>query len=199
MNSETLVHIVDDDEAVRSSLSFLLGTAGFSVQLYNAALPFLEVLNSSTSGCVLTDVRMPVMNGIELLRRIKTSGYSMPVIIMTGHGEVHMAVEAMKLGAADFLEKPFDDAQLIDALSIALGRADPANAHDPFLDRIATLTSRERQVFDRLVFGESNKNIARNLDISPRTVEIYRANVMTKLQAESLSQLIRSAVRAGHA
>ena len=193
------VHVVDDDEAMRESLEFLLDTSGHAVRVYPEAQSLLEAL-PGIAGCILTDIRMPGMDGIELLRRIRGSGRTLPVIVMTAHGDVPLAVEAMKLGASDFLEKPFDDEVLLRAIATALERREP-ELQDPalqeFTRRLDTLTQRERQVFDRLVTGEANKVIARHLDISPRTVEIYRANVMTKMQAGSISELVRSAVRAG--
>lgn len=197
--STTLVHVVDDDEAMRESLEFLLESHGYAVKLYEAAQPLVDVLPSLANGCVLTDIRMPGMDGIELLRHVRESHEKLPVIVMTAHGEVPLAVEAMKLGASDFLEKPFDDELLLEAIRNATARSlleqtDPAVLG--FIGRLETLTRRERQVFDRLVAGDPNKVIARHLEISPRTVEIYRANVMTKMQAGSLSELVRSAVRA---
>ena len=204
MQSETtssLVHVVDDDDAMRESLEFLLNTSGYSVRLYGAAQHLLNELPTIAEGCILTDIRMPGIDGIELLRRVRESKKTLPVIVMTAHGEVPLAVEAMKLGASDFIEKPFDDEVLLGALRSAFARGRGAEPADPavqeFNGHLASLTQRERQVFDRLVTGEPNKVIARNLDISPRTVEIYRANVMTKMQAGSISELVRLAVRSG--
>lgn len=201
MSDTELVHVVDDDDAMRESLAFLLGSSGFSVRLYDGAKTFLEGLSEIPPGCILSDIRMPDVDGLELLRRVKACGRPLPVVLMTGHGDVPLAVEAMKLGAADFIEKPFDDEVLLKALQGALAgihcdeRA--GAALDDFSRRLATLSPRERQVFDRLILGDPNKVIARILDISPRTVEVYRANVMSKLQASSVSELVRSAVRAG--
>lgn len=195
-----IVHVVDDDEAVRQSLAFCLGSSGFAVRLYESAQPFLDALDELPTGCVLTDIRMPGIDGMELLRRINGSGKRLPVIVMTGHGDVRLAVEAMKLGAMDFIEKPCDDEVLLQAIQSAFERGRPAAdveiESQDFLSRLKTLSERERQVFDRLITGEANKVIARHLEISPRTVEIYRANVMSKMQAASLPELVRAAVRA---
>lgn len=199
-DTSTLIHVVDDDEAMRESLAFLLGSSGFAVRLYDGAVAFLAELEGAPSGCILSDIRMPQVDGIELLRRVRASGRTLPVVLMTGHGDVPLAVEAMKLGASDFIEKPFDDEVLIAALRAAIARSHESALDDGlklFLERLGTLSQRERQVFDRLVAGDANKVIARHLDISPRTVEVYRANVMSKLQAGSVSELVRCAVRVG--
>ena len=194
------VYVIDDDEAVRDSLDFLLGAANFDVTLFESAQHFLDALPSDF-GCVVSDVRMPGIDGIELLKRLKVDRSTLPVLIMTGHGDVPLAVEAMKLGAIDFLEKPFDDGHLIGMIDIALKQAaSGARNEAAALDiaaRVASLSPRERQVMEGLVAGLSNKLIAREYDISPRTIEVYRANVMTKMQASSLSELVRLAMRAG--
>ena len=195
------VYVIDDDEAVRDSLQFLLGSADFEVALFESAQAFLDALGGLDFGCIVSDVRMPEIDGIELLRRLKSMQCPFPVIIMTGHGDVPMAVEAMKLGAVDFLEKPFDDDLLVAMVDAGLKRAEPEAKQEAvtreIAERIATLSPRERQVMDGLVAGLSNKAIAREYDISPRTIEVYRANVMTKMQAGSLSELVRLAMRAG--
>jgi two-component system response regulator FixJ len=200
MGSDVRIHVVDDDAAMRDSLAFLLESAGFQAELYDGAQPLLAAL-PDLAGCVLTDIRMPGMDGLELLRLIRASGRNVPVVIMTGHGDVPLAVEAMKLGAADFIEKPFDDEALLRALRDASRRAEPKQTVDPEAEairqRVARLSQRERQVFGLVVAGQTNKVIARELALSPRTVEIYRANVMTKMQAAGLSELVRAAVRAG--
>ena len=195
------VYVIDDDEAMRDSLNFLLDSADFNVTLFESALNFLDVLPKLEFGCVVSDVRMPGLDGIELLKRMKAGHSTFPIVIMTGHGDVPLAVEAMKLGAVDFLEKHFEDDRLIGMIEAAIRQAVPAArseaiSHD-IAARIATLSPRERQVMDGLIAGLSNKLIARDYDISPRTIEVYRANVMTKMQANSLSELVRLAMRAG--
>ena len=195
------VYIIDDDEAMRDSLEFLLGAADFDVSLFESAQHFLDALPRIDFGCVVSDVRMPGIDGIELLQRLKADRRSFPVLIMTGHGDVPLAVEAMKLGAVDFLEKPFEDDRLIGMIEIALQQAEAgARSEAATLDiaaRVESLSPRERQVMEGLVAGLSNKQIAREYDISPRTIEVYRANVMTKMEAGSLSELVRLAMRAG--
>jgi two-component system response regulator FixJ len=195
------VYVIDDDEAMRDSLDFLLAAADFQVSLFETALDFLDALSTLDFGCVVSDVRMPDIDGIELLKRLKAGGSLFPVVIMTGHGDVPLAVEAMKLGAMDFLEKPFEDDRLIGMIDAALRRAEPSVKNEAatleIQSRIASLSPRERQVMDGLIAGLSNKLIAREYDISPRTIEVYRANVMTKMQAASLSELVRLAMRGG--
>ena len=195
------VYVIDDDEAMRDSLGFLLAAADFQVSLFETALDFLDALSTLDFGCVVSDVRMPDIDGIELLKRLKAGGSLFPVVIMTGHGDVPLAVEAMKLGAMDFLEKPFEDDRLIGMIEAALRRAEPGVKNEAatleIQSRIASLSPRERQVMDGLIAGLSNKLIAREYDISPRTIEVYRANVMTKMQAASLSELVRLAMRGG--
>jgi len=195
------VYVIDDDDAMRDSLNFLLDSAGFNVTLFESALKFLDALQGLAFGCVVSDVRMPGLDGIELLKRMKADHSPLPIVIMTGHGDIPLAVEAMKLGAVDFLEKPFEDDRLIGMIEAAIRQAEPAAkseavTHD-IAARIASLSPRERQVMDGLIAGLSNKLIARDYDISPRTIEVYRANVMTKMQANSLSELVRLAMRAG--
>jgi len=201
MAIEARIHIVDDDKAIRESLAFLLETAGFRAELFDSATSFLEALpGKGNVECLITDIRMPEIDGIELLRRLRAGGHRFPVIVMTGHGDVPLAVEAMKQGAFDFLEKPFDDQVLIGTVRAALQRgavtAQSDNLAHDITKRIESLTPRERQVLDGLVDGHSNKVIGRRLAISPRTVEIYRANVMTKMRASSISELVRLAIRA---
>jgi two-component system response regulator FixJ len=195
------VYVIDDDEAMRESLDFLLGAADFHVTLFESAQHFLDALPDASFGCVVSDVRMPGIDGIEMLKRLKASRSIFPVVIMTGHGDVPLAVEAMKLGAVDFLEKPFEDDRLIGMIDIALKQAESGAQTEAvtveIAARIASLSPRERQVMEGLIAGLSNKLIAREYDISPRTIEVYRANVMTKMQAGSLSELVRLAMRAG--
>ena len=203
MSQNGKVYVIDDDPAMRESLDFLLGVAGFNVRLFDSAQTFLQELPNMESGCVVTDVRMPGVDGIELLRQLHSpsSVRKLPVIIMTGHGDVPLAVEAMKLGALDFLEKPFEDERLVRMIETALSQTESGlqdeAAIDEITSRVASLTPRERQVMQGLVAGQSNKVIARDYEISPRTVEVYRANVMTKMQAGNLSELVRFAIRAG--
>jgi two-component system response regulator FixJ len=195
------VYVIDDDEAMRDSLDFMLGAADFHVTLFESAHHFLDALSNLEFGCVVSDVRMPGIDGIELLKRLKAGPILFPVVIMTGHGDVPLAVAAMKLGAVDFLEKPFEDDRLIGMIDAALKKAEPGLKSEAITleiqSRVAALSPRERQVMDGLIAGLSNKLIAREYDISPRTIEVYRANVMTKMQAASLSELVRLAMRAG--
>ncbi|MBN9004953.1 MAG: response regulator transcription factor FixJ [Rhizobiales bacterium] len=203
MSQSAKVYIIDDDPAMRDSLDFLLGSAGFTTRLFECAPDFLQELPQLEFGCVVTDIRMPNMDGIELLRKLNSVSGSpkLPVIVMTGHGDVPLAVEAMKLGALDFLEKPFNDERLLSMIEVALSQNESDSKADALVTelvaRAASLTQRERQVMQGLVTGQSNKTIAREHDISPRTVEVYRANVMTKMQAGNLSELVRFALRAG--
>lgn len=198
MPGSQIVHVIDDDADVRQSLSFLLGTAGLAVRVHESAVAFLRVLPEIDDGCIVTDVRMPGMDGIELQRRLKSEKSTLPVIVMTGHGDIGLAVEAMKAGAVDFIEKPFDDEVLLRAIKAALakvrGRGEADAVQAAVRGRLKLLSERERQVLDGLVAGKPNKIIAYELGISPRTVEIYRANVMTKMQADSLSSLVRMAL-----
>lgn len=199
--AEAVVHVIDDDEAARDSLAFLLSTVDIAVQTYESAVAFLNALPGIKGGCVITDVRMPEMSGVDLLRRLREMQLGMPVIVITGHGDVPLAVEAMRLGATDFLEKPYEDEILLASVRAALSRhqrdakrdAERAELHE----RLAALSTRERQVLEGLVAGNPNKTIAYDLGISPRTVEIYRANVMTKMKAATLSELVRMALQAG--
>jgi two-component system response regulator FixJ len=201
MQTDAIVHVVDDDVAVRQSLAFLLSSDGLPVRVHESAETFLASVADVASGCIVTDVRMPGMDGIEFLKQLGQRGWACPVIVMTGHADVPLAVEAMKQGAVDFIEKPFDDVVLLSAIRSAMERrneAAQASAHaGEVAARIAALSERERQVMEGLVAGKANKVIAYNLGISHRTVEIYRANVMTKMQAGSLSELVRLALQAG--
>lgn len=197
MHDNRIVHIVDDDEAVRQSLAFLLGSAGLAVRLYDSATTFLGALPSIKGGCLITDIRMPGMNGIELLHELKSKASTLPIIVITGHGDVALAVEAMKAGAVDFIEKPFDEEAIFRAVEAAMERASGENGDGAAIAvRLASLSERERQVLEGLVAGHPNKTIAYDLGISPRTVEVYRANLMAKMEARSLSELLRMAISA---
>ncbi|AWL97596.1 MULTISPECIES: response regulator FixJ [Bradyrhizobium] len=201
MTTKGHVYVIDDDAAMRDSLNFLLDSAGFGVTLFDSAQSFIDALPGLAFGCVVSDVRMPGLDGIELLKRMKAQQSPFPILIMTGHGDVPLAVEAMKLGAVDFLEKPFEDDRLTTMIESAIRQAEPAARSEAVTQdiaaRVASLSPRERQVMEGLIAGLSNKLIAREYDISPRTIEVYRANVMTKMQANSLSELVRLAMRAG--
>jgi two-component system response regulator FixJ len=200
-SDKAVVHVIDDDEAMRQSLAFLLGTVGMEVQTYESAVAFLEVAPTVKAGCVITDVRMPGLSGVDLLRQLRERKLGIPVIVITGHGDVALAVEAMKIGAVDFLEKPFDDETLLVSVRSALNQLDRDRKREAersdIEGRLATLSNRERDVLQGLVAGHANKQIAYDLGISPRTIEIYRANLMTKMQAASLSDLVRMALIAG--
>ncbi|HZP71706.1 MAG TPA: response regulator FixJ [Pseudolabrys sp.] len=201
MQPESFVYVIDDDDAVRQSLEFLLKTADIKVRSFESAKEFLEILPKVKSGCIVTDVRMPEITGIDLLRHVKELNLDIPVIVITGHGDIALAVEAMKVGAVDFLEKPFDDEMILSSVRSALSKgADSMRQKGQFAEineKLAALSNRERQVLEGLVAGKANKVIAYDLGISPRTVEIYRANLMTKMSANSLSELVRMAMTAG--
>jgi two-component system response regulator FixJ len=200
-SEDATVHVIDDDQAARHSLAFLLKTAKLPVKTYESASAFLDVAIGIKSGCIITDVRMPEIDGVELLRRLKKLKVNVPVIVVTGHGDVPLAVEAMKIGALDFLEKPFDDEVMLASIRLALDRQEQETGRQAeraeIDNRLAALSNRERDVLEGLVAGRANKQIAFDLGISPRTVEIYRANLMTKMQASSLSNLVRMAFVAG--
>jgi two-component system response regulator FixJ len=191
-----LVFIVDDDEAVRDSLDLLLESAGHAVQAFEAAADALAACRSRLPACIVTDVRMPEMDGLEFQEKLSEAGIRVPVIVMTGHADVPLAVRAMKAGAVDFIEKPFSDDAILASIDTAMARS--ARMVDPALmARIESLTPREREVLELLIVGHPNKVIAHRLDISPRTVEIHRAHVMEKMQAKSLPELVRITMQAG--
>lgn len=201
MTDKGLVHIVDDEDAIRRSASFMLKTSGYRVQTWSSGIAFLKEVRRTEAGCVLLDVRMPGMDGLEVQLRLGERGVTMPVIILTGHGDISIAVRAMKAGAVDFLEKPFERQSLLQALEAAFARMHNAEsaagraAEAEVL--LAGLTSRERDVLQGLAQGLPNKTIAYDLGISPRTVEVHRANLMTKLNVHSLSDALRIAFAAG--
>jgi len=198
MSNQFVVHIVDDDSAVRESLSFMLGAANLDVRTYESGLQLLERFDQLERGVIITDVRMPGMTGLVLVARLSEKGVTHPIIVLTGHADVSMAVEAMKAGVVDFIEKPFDDAALLGAVDVGRqrleGEAGRQAEKEEISGRLAQLTPRERDVFDAIAAGESNKSAAQKLGISPRTVEIYRANVMEKMRARTLSDLVRMAL-----
>lgn len=200
--TEKIVHVIDDDEAVRSSLAFLLDVAGLPARTYASPLEFLHTAKALNGvGCIVTDVRMPEMNGLELVRKLKELGIRLPVIVITGHGDVPLAVEAMRAGVVDFLEKPFDQDVLLATVRSALDSQAQAEQQDVdrkrFEQMLSGLSGRERDVLRGVVAGKLNKVIAYELGISPRTVEVYRANVMSKTGASGLSELVRIALMAG--
>ncbi len=197
--AEVTVHVIDDYSAMRESLDFLLSIQGFKVLLYPSAVAFLAAIDPAEGDCILSDVSMPEMSGLEMMRRLRENQVRAPVILMTGQGDIPLAVEAMKAGAADFIEKPFSDDLLVDAVRNALKRqnAHPGHEQTDAQDRLAQLSPRERDVLIGVVAGKANKVIAYDLGISPRTVEIYRANLMTKARARNLSELMRIAMAAG--
>ena len=196
-----VVFVVDDDEEVRDSLSVLLESVDLNVEAFDSAHHFLDTFDPEASGCLVLDIRMPGMSGIELQNRLNEKQAILPVIVITGHGDVSLAVKAMKGGAVDFLQKPFDEQELLDQVHQAL--ADDArrrlelDERQIILDRLATLTPREREVMELIVDGKANKNVAAELGVSQRTVEIHRARVMEKTQAGSLAHLVRMALLAG--
>lgn len=194
MTSERVVHVIDDDQGVLQSLSFLFRMSGVTARTYADPTEFLESAAGLAAGCIVTDVRMPQMNGLDLLRRLREIGVRLPVIVITGHGDVPMAVEAMKAGATDFLEKPFTDDALLAAVESAMA-ASPQDAK--LLARVRQLSAREREVLEALLAGQGNKAVGRALGISDRTVEIYRAKLMAKMGADSFAELIRMALKAG--
>ncbi|PZO87023.1 MAG: DNA-binding response regulator [Sphingomonas sanxanigenens] len=201
MTDKRLIHLVDDEESIRRSAGFMLRTSGFEVKVYASGVEFLKELKVAEAGCILLDVRMPGMDGLEVQAELATRGVGMPVIVLTGHGDVAIAVQAMKNGAVDFLEKPFEKARLLAAIEEGFRRLDDrgeamSSAREASV-RLAALTPRETDVLRGLVRGHPNKTIAYDLGISPRTVEVHRANLMAKLDVHSLSEALRLAFAAG--
>ena len=204
-----VAHVVDDDAAVRRSLALLLRSAGFSVQVHESGEAFLKAAEAAAPagglpfGCVLLDLRMPGMDGIAVQREMAARGLGLPVVVVTAHGDVPLAVQAMRAGASDFIEKPYGGEAIIQAAEAALARGDEDRARTreaaEAAARVAALTAREADVLRGLLAGRQNKVIARDLGISPRTVEIHRANLMDKLGVQSLSEALRTALAAGWA
>lgn len=197
--AESIVHIIDDDEAMRDSLSYLLESTDVPVRTYESGVAFLNAITGADAGCIVTDVRMPEMSGLELVRRLRERGIGLPVIVMTGHADVPLAVEAMKAGAREFLEKPFEEEVLLRAIQVALREG--SSGSDPTEKKrlqaiFEGLSPRERQVLDGVVAGKLNKVIAFELGISPRTVEVYRANMMSKTGARGVSELVQMVMHA---
>ena len=199
-DDKRLVHLVDDDEAIRRSVGFALKTSGFQVRSYESGVEILKTAPDLEPGCILLDIRMPGMDGLEVQEALKAKGVTLPVIIMTGHGDVNLAVRAMKAGALDFIEKPFEKAVLLGAIEHAISRlkqsAEALRDASEAATRLRLLTGRERDVLEGLAKGLPNKSIAYDLGISPRTVEIHRANLMDKLGVKSLSEALRIAFAA---
>jgi len=197
--AEQTILVVDDDEAFRASLAVLLKSAGYAADTYSSGPAFLDVCEDVSGACLLLDVRMPMMSGLEVQEVLKSKRPGLPVIMITGHGDVPMAVRALKSGAVDFIEKPFRDNELLEGIdrAIALPRAAASGANAELRSKIDRLSPREREVLEQLVIGRPNKIIAYELGISPRTTEIHRARVMEKMGAESLSHLVRMALAAG--
>ena len=193
-----VVHVVDDEEAVRKSLAFLLTMMGFTVRIHESATGFLAASDGLGRACLVTDLRMPDMSGVDLLKKLNEKGLSIPAVVITGHGDVPMAVAAMKAGAADFIEKPFEDEVLVEAIKRAASRLEtaslPPEDAEVARSRLDLLSERERQVLAGVVAGLPNKTIAYDLAISPRTVEVHRANIMSKMQARSLPELVRMTI-----
>lgn len=201
MTETKYIHLVDDDEAIRHSASFMLRHAGFTVKTYPDGVSFLEQVTPDSEGCVLLDVRMPVLDGLTVQKMLGERGINLPIVILTGHGDVSVAVEAMKQGAIDFIEKPYEKAVLINAINNAFERIEDQSSHTARQKearaKITSLTPREKEVLERLVDGLTNKGIAEDLSISSRTVEIHRAHLMEKLEADSLSSALKTAFNAG--
>lgn len=199
--SDRIVYLVDDDEAIRRSAGFMLKTSGYQVRAFASGVELLREAKELSPGCILLDVRMPEMDGLQVQRGLQDKGIGFPVIVMTGHGDVSVAVQAMKAGAVDFIEKPFEKAVLLSAIDEGFARIEQAGRSRARAEeaqvRLQALTPRERDVLEGLVRGHPNKTIAYDLDISPRTVEIHRANLMSKLEVASLSEALRIAFAAG--
>ncbi len=201
MTGKPTIFILDDDKAVRDSLQILLESSGLSVETYESGPAFLDTLDLRREGCLLLDLRMPGMSGLEVQEALAAKGSTLPIIMVTGHGDIPMAVRAIKAGAADFIEKPFREEIILDSVWLAIEPRQQTRAKafpvDDIRGRIAILTRREREVLDQLIIGQPNKVVAFHLGISPRTVEIYRARVLEKMQANSLPHLVRMTLAVG--
>ena len=197
-DSEPRVYIVDDDEAVRESLALLLESMDQNCQSYNSAVDFLDAFDSDMAGCLVLDIRMPGMNGLELQKQLNLQGSILPIIFVTGHGDVPMAVEAMQHGAEDFIQKPYREQDLLDKINMAIvldeSNRQALEHRHKIIDRLSNLTPREKEVMEMMVNGKANKVIAIDLGISQRTVEIHRARVMEKMDTNSLAHLVKMAV-----
>lgn len=195
------IFVVDDDEAIRSSLQWLLESEGLKVETFSSPQSFLKSYYPGRAGCMLLDVRMPGMSGLELQEHLRESDVQIPIIIITGHGDVPMAVRAMKTGALDFIEKPFDDEKLLDGIQRALqldqARRERQSDRAEMAARLANLTPREHEVMLKVTEGKSNKEIANELGVSAKTVEAHRARVMEKMEARSLAELVRMVLSSG--
>jgi len=201
MSGTSTIFIIDDDDAVRLSLQAMLGACGYETESFESGVHFLNRPRNGLEGCILLDVRMPDINGLEILKILKKESCAVPVIIITGHGDIKMAVQAMQIGAVDFIEKPFTKEAILDAIEqasqLVKGTGQASSVDPDLVRRINRLTPREREVLDHLVIGNLNKVIAYELAISPRTVEVHRARVMEKMEAKNLSQLVRMVIAAG--
>ena len=201
MSQSRLIHVVDDEDAIRRAASFMLKTSGFAVETWATGVEFLKAVRHAETGCILLDVRMPEMDGLEVQQKLRELGVMMPVIVLTGHGDISIAVRAMKNGAVDFIEKPIDKAVLMNAIEAAFARLDASSDASVKAEEagvaLGALSAREREVLEGLAQGLPNKTIAYDLGISARTVEVHRSNVMTKLGARSLSDALRIAFAAG--
>ena len=194
-NATPTIFVVDDDDAVRDSLSDLIDSVGLEVATYPSAHEFLGDYDNAQRGCLVLDIRMPGMSGLELQERLNERGSALPIVFITGHGDVPMAVEAMKRGAVDFIQKPFRDQELLDRINLALEqnrrRRAAEETKQDIAERISSLTRREREVMDMVIQGKANKVIAIDLGLSQRTVEVHRAHVMDKMRARTLAELVR--------
>ncbi len=195
MDNQETVFVVDDDEGIREGLGLLLETVGQPYELYSSAIEFLDTYDASKGGCLVLDIRMPRMSGLDLQEKLNEQGSPLPIIFITGHGDIQMAVEAMRRGALDFIRKPFREQDLLDRINEALafdaGKRKNIAERQQLLDKVAALSEREREVFHRVAAGEMNKVIAQDLGISARTVEVHRSQVMKKLGVRTLAQVVR--------